>query len=567
MTPASSDMQPIAFDRMLGWLHMPLGRNTGVGVVLVSPLGRDGRCAYMPMRLFADRLAAAGFPTVRYDHLGTGDSLDLTQADADALPEWVEGVARAADMLRARAGVTRVVLGGARTGATLAAMCPLQTDGLLLLAPVLNGRSWLRRLEFSARMGSSGDQPHGADQPVDAEGLWLSAATASALARVDLAGLPPPRSPTFIASQNRQVSAYAAALSQAGAAVLATDFPGFGDLFLETTVNLPPFEVFERARTWLLDTFQPTRAARLREPGRQTDQAVLRPPGAVEQVVTFGANLRGVLCEPDPPARDGRAVLFCNTGGDPRAGGGGFASQAARRLATQGLTSLRFDFSGIGDSPMHGDEVRSHVFETSRDQDVDAAVDLLSEHGCKKITIVGTCSGAYHALEAAFRNPKITGVFSVSPIKIVWRPDDSVTFTRDEYLFSLRLYAKAVFRLDAWKFAIRNRVGVTTFLLALVNRLKNRVLGWVTRRIGDSPLARMRRFAARGGRACFVMGVNDTALEEVGTYFGSKGAELRRLPDAKVEIVPGLDHGLTLLASREKAMDLLADWLKERPST
>ena len=139
-------MQPIAFERMLGWLHTPRGHNTGVGVVMVSALGRDGRCAYMPTRLFADQLAAAGYPTLRYDHLGTGDSLDLPDGDADALSEWLGGIKHAAEALRADAGVTRVVLGGLRTGASLAAAAAaaasMEADGLLLLAPVLSGRSW-----------------------------------------------------------------------------------------------------------------------------------------------------------------------------------------------------------------------------------------------------------------------------------------------------------------------------------------------------------------------------------------------------------------------------------------
>ena len=350
---------------MLGWLHAPRGHNNGTGVVLVSPLGRDARCAYMPMRLFADQLAAAGFPTIRYDHLGTGDLLDLPQPDEDALPVWAEGIARAADLLRARAGVTRVVLGGARTGATLAAISAVQADGLLLLAPVLKGRSWLRRLEFAARMGSSADQSHGGDRPVDAEGLWLSASTAGALARVDLAGLPPPRSPVFIASQNRQVSAYAAALSQARVTVSTTDFSGFGDMFLETTANLPPFEVFKQARTWLLDTFQPTKTAK---PTDGHARPIKRSCGlpALSNRSSHSERTCAVCFANRIPVCDSRAVLFCNTGGDPRAGGGGFASRAARRLAIHGVTSLRFDFAGIGDSPMPGDDVRSHVFETSR---------------------------------------------------------------------------------------------------------------------------------------------------------------------------------------------------------
>jgi len=292
---------------------------------------------------------------------------------------------------------------------------------------------------------------------------------------------------------------------------------------------------------------------------------VLRPPGAVERVVAFGANLRGVLCEPEHAVSHSPAVLFCNTGGDPRAGSGGFASQAARRLAAQGLTSLRFDFAGQGDSPMRGDELRSHVFETPREDDADAAVDLLAARGHAAIVVVGICSGAYHALHTAWRNPKVTGVFAVSPIKILWRPGDSVTFARDEYLYAAKAYVKAIFNPDAWKLLIQDRIGVAGLLRALANRLKSRLLGWVQRSVGDSPLAQTKRFAQRGGRALFIMGVNDAAIEEMETYFGPGGAEFERLENVAVEVIPDLDHGLTRRASRQLAMDRLANWLTQTP--
>jgi alpha-beta hydrolase superfamily lysophospholipase len=557
-------MTPVAFDGRLGWLHMPLGDNTGVGVVLVSALGRDGRCAYMPMRLLADQLAAAGYPTIRYDHLGTGDSLDLPDPEADALPHWLDGIERAAQRLRIHAGVNRVILGGARTGATLAAISPLPVDGLILLAPVLGGRAWLRRQRFSAGLAKKSEGAASEEQPLDAEGLWLSSATVASLADVDLSRLPPPRSQVFLAFQNKPVGDFAAGLAKAGASLRTTDFPGFSEMFLETTVNEPPLELFERVKAWLLETFDPQRATGSSGQALPTEPPVLRPPGAVESLVSFGGSLRGVLCEPEGAGADGPAVLFCNTGGDPRAGSGGFASEAARRLAAQGVASLRFDFAGIGDSPMPGETIRSHVFETPREADADAAVNFLAERG-HEVVVVGTCSGAYHALRTAWRNPKVTGVFAVSPIKVLWRPGDSVSFARDEYLYALKAYAAALFRRDAWKLIIQNKVGVGGLFLALSNRLRSRAIGWISRSLGDSPLGRTRRFVRRGGRASFIMGVNDTSLEEIGTYFGAEGAQLKRLPTVSVEVIPDLDHGLARRASRETAMNRLETWLTATP--
>jgi dienelactone hydrolase len=556
------DMQPIVFDRLLGWLHMPVGPISDTGVVLISPLGRDERCTHMPMRLFADQLASAGFPTLRYDHLGTGDSLDLPDEDADAFPEWLKGMEFAADVLRERVGVRRIVQGGVRLGATFAGANSGRADGLLLLAPVLSGRSWLGRLRFSARMARNGSQAR-EGEPLDSDGLWLSPATARSLTGVDLARTAAPSAPIFVASQNQLVSTYAEGLSKTGAAVRTVDFPGFNELFLEPAVNSPPDQVFASARTWLLETFEGTASA-TNSPRSQTqaDEPVLRPPGAVERSVTFGGGLRGVLCEPEHAIDGAPTVLFCNSGGDPRAGCGGFASKTSRRLAIQGVTSLRFDMAGLGDSAMPGDVVRCHVFETPREVDMDAAVDLLAERGHVDIVVVGLCSGAYHALHSAWRNPRVTGIAAVSPVKILWRPGDSVGFARDEYLLSLNVYAKSLFDPAAWKRAIQKRISIVALFLALANRLRNRLLGWFTRRDDLSPLTEMRRFAQRGGRACFVMGVDDASLEEMETYFGPGGAELKQLKSVSVEVIPDLDHGLARRTSREIMENLLARWLE-----
>jgi alpha-beta hydrolase superfamily lysophospholipase len=546
------EMQPIAFDGRLGWLHMPLGPVAGAGVVLVPGIGREARCAHMPMRLLADQFAAAGFPTLRYDHLGSGDSLDLPDESGDALVDWLAGVDRAVEVLRASAGVDRIVLGGARFGASLAAICRTRADGLLLLSPVLNGRSWLRRMQFFSGVGENAGGP-GQGEALDVDGLWLSPATSAGVATVDLGKVPAPRIPVFVASPNQLVNAYASRLSKAGAAVTITDFPGHKEFLLEPAINLAPDQVFERARAWMLETFG-ARALAGQAQGRPAEEPVLRPPGAVERCVIVADGLRGVLCEPERPLADSTAVIFCNTGGEPRAGLGGFATAAARRLAQEGVASLRFDFSGLGDSPMPGDEVRCHVFETPREAEMDAAVDFVAQRGYGEIVVVGVCSGAYHALRVGWRNSRVAGVYAVSPLKIVWRPGDTISFAR-------KVEAKMLLDPSAWRAAREKGVSAGAILLSLINGFVNRRFGKVRRRGEASPLAEMERFAKRGGRALLVMGVGDTSEEEVAMYFGRGGAKLSRFDSIAVQVIPTLDHGLSVRASRVIAIDLLSNWL------
>src|SRR5260221_14037074 len=78
--------------------------------------------------------------------LGTGDSADI-QPEADQLELWTADVTAAVGELRQRTGVPQVCLLGLRLGATLATLAARRTEAvtsLVLIAPVIIGRPYLR---------------------------------------------------------------------------------------------------------------------------------------------------------------------------------------------------------------------------------------------------------------------------------------------------------------------------------------------------------------------------------------------------------------------------------------
>ena len=552
-------MRAITFQGLFGYLHRPANQCADTGVVLIAPLGRDARCAHRPMRLFADQLAAAGVPTLRYDHRGTGDSLDLPGTDAEALNEWLCGVGHAVETLKAQTGVKRIILGGVRLGATLAALSAEQADGLILLAPVLSGRSWLRRLRFSAGAGAD-RATTGDDAPLDSDGLELSAASAAALARIDLETIPTLAIPTFVAAQNKLVETWAAKQAAMGGPVHVGGFEGFRDLFLDAHSNRPPLAVFSAARQWLTDDVGVTLGAR--GPIAGAPPSDLRSPGAIDHAVQFGPGLQGVLCAPEAAEKaQDTAVLFLNTGGDPRSGIGGFATEAARTLARLGVASLRFDFAGLGDSPLADDGAPSHVYETPREADIDAAAAFLIQQGARHLVVVGVCAGAYHALHTAWRDPRVTAAFVVSPVKLIWREGDSLVFGRKDDGKATQVYASAARQAQTWLRLLRGQIDVGAVARTLASRLHGRINALASRYSPAAPAVQMERFLRRGGRACLIMGLDDSSLDEVEAHLGPKGRRLTRAAEGQVRIHPDLDHGLARRQSRQIALDNLLDFL------
>lgn len=112
------------------------------------------------------------------------------------------------------------------------------------------------------------------------------------------------------------------------------------------------------------------------------------------------ARLAGVTTEPDDSERSGTtAALFLSAGLVHHVGPNRMYVRLARRLAAHGVPSLRFDFSGIGDSPPRTDRIS---YEQSAVADVVAAMDYLEEtRGWQQFVLIGLCSGARTALRAA----------------------------------------------------------------------------------------------------------------------------------------------------------------------
>jgi pimeloyl-ACP methyl ester carboxylesterase len=128
-----------------------------------------------------------------------------------------------------------------------------------------------------------------------------------------------------------------------------------------------------------------------------------------EQAVAFGrANgMVGVLTEPDAPTNAPHLLVF-NSGFVHRVGPGRLAVDIARRVATVGVPTLRFDFSGIGDSaprvpPL--DPIACGIADAREAMD-----HLGTAHGAQKFVLLGLCSGARHAHHVALADPRVVGV-------------------------------------------------------------------------------------------------------------------------------------------------------------
>ena len=135
-----------------------------------------------------------------------------------------------------------------------------------------------------------------------------------------------------------------------------------------------------------------------------------------QRVVKFGdvTPLAGVLTEPVGGTERSRPwVVLLNSGILHHVGVNRLHVQIARKLATMGYGSLRFDFSGMGDSEVRRGELS---FEQSAPRETREAIDYLARtQGVRRVVLMGLCSGADVAHLSALDDERVVGLGLLDP--------------------------------------------------------------------------------------------------------------------------------------------------------
>jgi exosortase A-associated hydrolase 2 len=134
--------------QLFGLYHAPeAGQERDFGVLLCNPWGQEFIRAHRAVSQLGLRLARQGFPVLRFDFSGSGDSAG--DDDSASLAQWQADIRSAVQELKRRARVETVFLFGLRLGASLAALVSSGRDdveGLVLWEPAVNGQEYTRDL-------------------------------------------------------------------------------------------------------------------------------------------------------------------------------------------------------------------------------------------------------------------------------------------------------------------------------------------------------------------------------------------------------------------------------------
>lgn len=561
-TPAAPLYFGPAAAPLFGWFHPAAGRDSALGVVLCNPFHYEAMGIHATYRALARHLASLGIPALRFDYPGTGDS-----SGADDFEGWLDGIERAIDELERRSGVREVALFGVRLGATLATLAAARRSDvstLVLFAPLLTGKAFLREMRMvqatvakrvattppeSIAGASALAPPAGGTEIL---GYRLAPETVTRLEAVDLEKVASMRVARALVLQRDDLPGedkVGRHLGAIGVGVTTDATPGYAAMMQDAMFAEVPTAAIARIGAWLRDA--PPRSAPAPSSVR-TASATARVDGVQESAIAFGPRKRlfGILSEPAHPRAD-HAVLFLNVAANHRVGPNRMVVRFSRALAAQGVGAFRFDIAGVGDSETVDE--RPHVlYSKAAVADVRAAMDAVeAQLGVKRFALVGLCSGAFLAFHTALADARVTRQVLLNLQAFRWKPGDSL----DVAYRSVGAPAEA--RAPAWRRLLRGEVNVRGALARLGRAASHKARARVdaglsrlhVRSNEPSVLDELRAVLDRGVATTMIYGASDGGIDLLEAHAGPSGERARssseRDPRFTLTIVEGPDHTFT----------------------
>lgn len=267
MNARVENIQPFYFGpsaaRLYGIYH-PAQPGRKYAVLLCYPFGDEYIRSHRAFHQLATRLNRLGFPVLRFDYYGCGDS---SGEDTDAsLTQWLADTASAVDELKQRSGLSNVTLVGLRLGAAVAlltAQSRRDIAGLALWEPIVNGHAYLDDLQEAHinKLLYMQIQPmtQKVAQPSELLGFALSKDFFESLNALDLLSTPPGYSGKVLMTEteeNPEVKQLHAHLEKSSEQVCYQQVDGPMIWGEDPDKALVPHQILEAIVSWMSEAFQ-----------------------------------------------------------------------------------------------------------------------------------------------------------------------------------------------------------------------------------------------------------------------------------------------------------------------
>lgn len=285
-----------------------------------------------------------------------------------------------------------------------------------------------------------------------------------------------------------------------------------------------------------------------------------------QEAVLFGETKSLIGIVTDPPTRDGTlsktAVVLLNPGIVHRVAPGRIYVKMARVLAGMGFAVLRFDFSGMGDSPARYDHL---PFDKSAARETQDAMHFLQvTRGIDRFILLGGCSGARVALQTACCDQRVVGALLINLQMSEDDDQSSDQIGRSAAFYYLNF---ALFNLKSWFKLLTGKADYLKILRALGFQARRRLPS--ARKLSPEAIqvsTNLRTLAERGACVAFLYAESDPRLNDLREAIGLELRRLRELANLSVEIIPRSDHTFSSLHDQDRLLKKICELIATIPS-
>lgn len=574
-------------EAIFSWYHPPAATQspTGCTVIICPPMGHEYTHSHRSLRALASTLAQAGFGVLRFDYNGTGDSPGDV-LDANRVSTWKNNILQSVNLAREQLQSTSLCLLGLRLGATLACeiSAAAKPEFMILWEPIVKGRRYARELSALANLGEAAKNDE--KNYIESAGFLMSQETNSDIKGLDLTKTEMlVKNAALVLSRDTRASKQAAdnpleeVFRQHGIQTSYMAVAGYDDMMAEPQDTKVPSEAIDTIQMWLTqrigkDIPQSTKSlddgsrgnSILNASSIQFTNEEADPQPVRESIHWFShePELFGILSEPggDHGQRRDVCVILSNSGSVHHVGPNSCYTKLARKLASNGISVLRIDLGGLGDSDLTDPDRINHPYQTHAVQNVETAIAYIKELGiAKSFVIAGLCSGAHTAFHTALQlnDPAIKSIIPINPLVFYWDDSFSLAIPTDNQRIRDKVYYRGAVRdLDKWKKLFSGKADTGYVIKHLISRVVGAIKNFEKQylSLSKTPLSLdLETIKKKGIKIDFLFAANDPGFDLVKD--GAPKALRKGLKDnwLSVSLIENADHTFSRKAQRDEMID------------
>jgi pimeloyl-ACP methyl ester carboxylesterase len=526
---------------MFGRLTTPV-KDTALGAILLSsPIGRESRLSRRALRSLAILLARGGYASLRYDHVGSGDSSGSVD-DEEIGDAWISGIDQGVALLRTL-GIDSVSAVGMRMGATIiGAACSshdLGLSSLVMWDPCETGRAYVRELDALGALQQE-VLTAGLDNSTKMLEYPLSDETADRISRFTLrdpATRPLAQRVLVVVRDDRPVSNKFRERWETDQVEWTTTSEQGPMLETQLPTSVLPSATITEIHAWL--TSPESSLAPFSLPSFAREAIVTKESNTHsvrERVVELGPRkLFGVMSAPVGEVT-GPLIVMVNGANEDHVGPARLWVELSRSWAGSGLQCIRFDLSERGESPWFPEQPDRPTIDDTRPQDVIDAIQALDPVNPADSVLIAYCSGAPLAFDVLSKLDN-AGLCAINPGagNEVFRTVNRAKNSRRETVQALMRRVDSLLKTRPWADVVFRRVSWLMISLSYVPRVR-------------SALVRS------GSNVLLLLSAEDLPQLK---YVPAIRRRLGASGFLHLEVVPGMDHAILSTVGRRRAVDIL----------